>query len=173
MRDLSPMKHPAKRPRSRSAFSLVEIVLAIAVCSFALIAVLGLFTTGLQSNHQSEQDIQAANLASMLISLRTASPTSAIPNLPNFAIPTSVMSGPYTNAYPGSGGNVLTNYVGLDGQTTTLANAAYLISCRAGTNAVTGNNLAQVYLMLSWPPQADPANGNVGHYEIITTIPLH
>ena len=40
------MKRLAKRARSRLAFSLVEIVLAIAVCSFALIAVLGLFKIG-------------------------------------------------------------------------------------------------------------------------------
>lgn len=150
------------------AFSLVEVVLAIGICSFALIALLGLFTTGLQSNRQSEQDIQAANLASMLISLRTASPTNAIPNLPNFAIPTPAMTGAYTAAYSGS----LTNYVGLDGQITNATGAAYLISCRAGTNALTGNGLAQVYLMLSWPPRSDPANANVGRYEIIAHIPI-
>lgn len=157
-----------------TAFSLVEVVLAIGICSFALVAILGLFTTGLRSNQKSEQGIQAANLASMLIAIRTASPTNAIPNLPNFAIPTSVMTGPYTNAYSsGSGGNALTNYVGLDGQTTNATGAAYLISCRAGTNALTGSGLAQVYLMLSWPPQLDPANANAGRYEIIAHIPIH
>lgn len=156
-----------------TAFSLVEVVLAIGICSFALVAVLGLFTTGLQSNQKSEQGIQAANLASMLIAMRTASPTNAIPNLPKFAIPTSVMTGPYTNAYTSSsGGNSLTNYVGLDGQTTNSSGAAYLISCRAGTNSLTGSGLAQVYLMLSWPPQLDPANANAGRYEVIAQIPL-
>ena len=161
--------HPTKRERTE-AFSLVEVVLALGICSFVLIALLGIFATGLQSNRESEQQIQAANLASMLISLRTASPTNAIANLPNFAIPTAVMTGPYTNAY--QSGNSLTNYVGLDGQLTTATAAAYLISCRAGTNTLTGSGLAQVYLMLSWPPQLNPTNANAGCYEIIAHIPI-
>jgi type II secretory pathway pseudopilin PulG len=163
------MKISPQKRAGIAAFSLVEVVLAIGICSFALIAVLGLFTTGLQSNQKSEQGIQAANLASMLIALRTASPTNAMPNLPNFAIPTSAMTNAYANAYSG---NSLTNYVGLDGQTTNAAGAAYLISCRAGTNALTGSGLAQVYVMLSWPPQLNPANANAGRYEIIAQIPI-
>ncbi len=162
----------ARTRRSTFAFTLVEVVLAVGVCSFVLVAVLGLLTVGLQSNHDSEQQIQAANLASMLISVRTASPVKDIPNLPNFAIPTSAMTGPYQNAY--DGGATLTKYVGLDGQTVaTPADAAYAISCRAGTNLVTGSSVAQVYLMLTWPPQADPNNANAGHYEAIADIPLH
>ena len=147
------------------AFSLVEVVLAIAICSFVLIAILGLFTTGLQSTRESEQQIQAANLASTLISLRTASPTNNIAALPNFAIPTTAM----TNAYgPAYAGNV---YVGPDGQTTTLANAVYLITCQAGTNTMTGNGISQVYLMLSWPPQAAVTSA-AGRYELTTYIPI-
>jgi type II secretory pathway pseudopilin PulG len=156
---------------STFSFTLVEVVLAVGVCSFVLVAILGLFTIGLQSNHDSEQQIQAANLASMLISVRTASPLNDIPNLPNFAIPTSAMSGPYQNAY--DGGATLTKYVGLDGQiAATPTDAAYAISCRAGTNLVTGSAVAQVYLMLTWPPQADPKGANAGHYEVIADIPL-
>jgi Tfp pilus assembly protein PilV len=147
------------------AFSLVEVVLAIAVCSFALIAILGLFTTGLQSTRESEQQIQAANLASTLISMRMATPTNDIPNLPNFAIPTAALSNLFAPVYS------VPTYVGSDGQTTTVANAAYLISCQAGTNSNTGNNMAQVYIMLSWPPQATAANA-AGRYELITDIPL-
>jgi type II secretory pathway pseudopilin PulG len=156
--------------KSRIAFSLVEVVLALGICSFILIGVLGLFATGLQSNRESEQLIQATNLASMLISIRTASPTNSA-NLPNFAIPSSAMTNFYANAY--AGGASLTNYVGLNGQLTTVRGAAYLISCRAGTNSLTGSGLAQVYLMLSWPPQLNPTDANAGRYETTAQIPLH
>jgi Tfp pilus assembly protein PilV len=144
---------------------LVEVVAALAICSFALVAILGLFTSGVQSSMESEQRIRAANLASTLISLRMASPTNNIANLPNFAIPTSSMTNGFASAYSGN------TYVGADGQTTTAANAVYQISCEAGTNTVTGSNVAQVYLMLSWPPKAQAAAAE-GRYELITEIPL-
>jgi len=151
------------------AFSLVEVAMAVAICSFALIAILGLFFTGIKSTGESQQEIQAANLASTLISMRMASPTNDIVNLPNFAIPTKSMTNLYAPVYPG---NVSTNYLGSDGQTTSAANAVYGVTCQAGTNAVTGSGVAQVYLMLSWPPQINPTNQAAGRYELITAIPL-
>jgi type II secretory pathway pseudopilin PulG len=164
------MNTPRAKRHGTIAFSLVEVVLALGICSFVLIAVLGLFTTGLKSNRESEQEIQAADLASMLISMRMASPTNDIPKLPNFAIPTSAMTNLYGNAY--NGGSSLTNYIGLDGQITTAANAAYSISCRAGTNFQTGTGLSQIYLKLSWPAQLNPTNANAGRYEIIAHVPI-
>jgi len=44
--------------------------------------------------------------------------------------------------------------------------------CRAGTNALTGPRLAQIYLLLTWPPQAAPANAS-GRYETLTYAPLY
>ncbi len=148
------------------AFSLVEVVVAIAICSFALIAILGLFTTGLQSTKESEKEIQAADLASTLISLRAASPTNNI--LPLFAIPAKAVTNSYAGAYSG----VATNWVGTDGQTTSyITNAAFCITCSAGTNSATGSGISQVYLMLSWPPQVPPASA-AGRYELTTYIPI-
>jgi uncharacterized protein (TIGR02598 family) len=151
-----------------AAFTLVEVVLALAVCSFAVIAILGLFSMGLQSTRESAQDIRAANLATTLISLRTATPTNDIASLPNFAIPTTA----FTNTYGPAYGTSSTSYVGSDGQTTNMANAAFMITCKAGTTPVTGTGLSQVYLMLSWPPQA-PAAAAEGRYELTTEIPIH
>jgi Tfp pilus assembly protein PilV len=145
---------------------LVEVVLALAICSFVLVAILGLFSTGVQSSLDSEQRIKAANLASTLISLRMASPTNDIPNLPNFAIPTTAMTNQFPTVYP-----TTTTYVGADGQTTTAAKALYQITCEAGTNTTTGSNMAQIYLVLSWPPQAKTATAQ-GRYELFTEIPF-
>jgi uncharacterized protein (TIGR02598 family) len=148
-----------------AAFSLIEVVIAIGICSFALIAILGLFTTGLQSTKESEKQIQAADLASTMISLKCASPTNDISSLSNFAIKTYNM----TNAvfsFPSQ----TTGYVGTDGQTTnTAAYAAFRYTYAAGTTA-SGSGLSQVYLMLSWPPQATAATA-AGRYEITTYIP--
>ncbi len=149
------------------AFSLVEVVLALGICSFALLAILGLFMSGIQTSRESEDEIQAANMASLIISKRAAASTN---DIANFAIPTRALTNAFNNAY--NNGETLTNYIDFDGQITTLTKAAYLINCRAGTNILTGPNTAQVYLMLSWPARSNPTNNSVGRYEIVTQIPL-
>jgi type II secretory pathway pseudopilin PulG len=162
------MKHPFPRAR---AFSLVEVVIAIGVFSFAVVAIMGLLMSGLRSNQVSEEEIQAAHLASLLVSVRESSPTNDTvisTNLPHFAIPAAALTNAYTPLYSVT----QPAYVGLDGQTTTAAAAAYRLVCSAGTNLVTGPNMAQLYVLLSWPPQAAATNAATEHYELITQIPL-
>jgi type II secretory pathway pseudopilin PulG len=161
MKISSAMRRP--KPGIR-AFSLVEVVLALGICVFVLVTIMGLYSTGMRVNRESENQIQEADLASLIISSRRAAPTNSVP----LAIPASALTGPFTNAYPNG---QLTNYVGSDGMITNTANAVYLVSCRAGTNAMTGPNMAQVYLMLSWPAQANPAASS-DHYEVTTYIPF-
>ncbi|HSI84089.1 MAG: hypothetical protein ACAI35_16045 [Candidatus Methylacidiphilales bacterium] len=146
------------------AFSLVEVVLALGIFAFVLVALAGLLGIGLQTSRDSEDQIQAANLASLLISTRTASPTHSITN---FAIPAAAMTNLYGDVYLGAA-----SYVGFDGKLTNAPNAAYQITCRAGTNTATGSRMTQVYLMLSWPAQLNPADGNAKRYELLTYIPL-
>lgn len=154
------------RPGSR-AFSLVEVVLALGICAFVLVALLGLFSTGLRASRESEEQVQAANLASQIFATRMAARSSDT-NTPNFAIPASVLTNAYGSVFGSAGG-----FVGLDGRTTPNADgAAYRILAMAGTNALTGPRTSQVYLMLSWPPQAALSN-SAGHYETLTYIPLY
>ena len=49
------------------AFSLVEVVLALGIFSFCILAIMGLFSVGLDSTKASEEEIKAANLASSLL----------------------------------------------------------------------------------------------------------
>ncbi len=157
-----------RRPRPGiRAFSLVEVVLALGICVFVLVIILGLYSTGLRVNRESENQIQEADLASLIIASRRAAPT----NTSQLAIPASSLTNAFTNAY--AGGAQLTNFVGSDGLLTNAANAVYLVSCRAGTNAMTGPNIAQVYLMLSSPAQGNPAAVSSDHYEVTTYIPFH
>src|SRR2546423_12328016 len=53
---------------SRRAFSLVEVVLALGVISFALLAIIGLFPTALQSGRASIQETRANHLAQQIFS---------------------------------------------------------------------------------------------------------
>jgi type II secretory pathway pseudopilin PulG len=66
----------AKRP---NAFSLVEVVLALGVATFGLLAVTGMLLVGLTNNQASIQQTAAINLATQIIAdLRQAPSAAAI-----------------------------------------------------------------------------------------------
>jgi uncharacterized protein (TIGR02598 family) len=146
------------------AFSLVEVVLALGICAFVLVALMGLFSTGLRASRESEEQVQAANLASLILATRMAAPNSDT-NLPNFALPADALSRPYGEVFGAAGG-----MVGLDGKTN--STPAYRIVCKAGTNSSTGPRLAQVHLMLTWPADA-PLQHAAGRYETLSYVPLY
>jgi Tfp pilus assembly protein PilV len=140
---------------------LIEVVLALGLCAFGIVALIGLFSTGVQANRESQDEIEAANVASYLVAVRTASPTNAITS---FAIP------PIPSGF--SGGAV-TNWIGLDGLITNSASAAaYRLVCNAQTNAMTGASVSQLYLLLTWPAAADPNSPAAKKYDLLTYIPL-
>ncbi len=49
------------------AFSLVEVVLALGIVSFAIVAILGLIPTGLQTSHSSQDETRAAQIAQSIL----------------------------------------------------------------------------------------------------------
>ena len=50
-----------------SAFSLIEVVIALGVVSFAIIAILGLVPTGLTTSHSSQDETRAAQIAQSIL----------------------------------------------------------------------------------------------------------
>jgi len=147
-----------------AAFSLVEVVVALGIFSFALVAIVGLFMVGIKTNKESSDQIQAANFGSLLISSRRALPTNVIAN---FALP------PLNVAYS-STGTYLTNNLGVaaDG-TTNVATPAYNLFYQVGTNIITGAHLAQVHFILWWPVGAAlPTNNPGSRYELTTQVAL-
>ncbi len=146
-----------------SAFTLVEVVVALGIFTFALMAILGLFVIGISTNKESSDQIQAANLASLLISTRRALPTNAIAN---FALP------PLNVAYS-SNGTYLTNAQGVAVDGTTTGIRSYNLYYQVGTNSESGAHLAQVYMLLWWPTaSALPTNNPGNRYELTTQIAL-
>lgn len=59
-----------------TAFSLVEVVLAIGIITFGLIVLLGLLPTGIKSNRDSSEESQAVNLLYALVADRQATSSS-------------------------------------------------------------------------------------------------
>jgi uncharacterized protein (TIGR02598 family) len=62
--------------RTNSAFSLVELTLAIGVAAFCLIAVFGLVPVGVQTNRNATSQTAATNILSNVVSDLRASPPS-------------------------------------------------------------------------------------------------
>ncbi len=58
---------PRVRGREQKSFSLVEVVLALGVISFALVAILGVFPIGLAANRTSISDTRAAQLVNAVV----------------------------------------------------------------------------------------------------------
>jgi len=144
------------------AFSLVEVVLALAIFTFALVTILGLLGVALGTNKQSSDQIQAANIASLLISTRRASPTNTGPNFAAFALP-NLNQSMFTN----------TAIVGEDGTTTATSSTRYNLYYVVGTNSATGTRTANVYLLLWWPLNAPmPTNNPSAYYELTTAVSL-
>jgi type II secretory pathway pseudopilin PulG len=157
---------------------LVEVLFALTVLSFSLSLIVALLGVGLSSNHDSTNRLQAADIASLLISTRRAAPTNA--NLTNFALPA-------LGATNSAGQNVVTNQtnycrVQTDGTSTSSSgigssqvvyNLRYMVTA-SGTQP----KIANVDLVLWWPaalaPSAStmPANNPSDYYELMTQIAL-
>jgi type II secretory pathway pseudopilin PulG len=140
---------------------LIEVVLALGIFSFAVVAIGGLFFVGIDANKDSSDEVQAANLASLLISTRRAITTGTIAN---FALP------PLTNVTTsGTGAYVM----GVANDGTTTGTPAYNLYYQITTGTGIGSNLAQVHLLLWWPPGlATPANNTGNRYELTTQVAL-
>jgi len=144
--------------RFRRAFSLIEVMLALGIVAFCLVTLMGLMTVGLQTSRDSTDTVQAADIASMLVSLRRTSPTNSLPT--SFALPPLNL--------PANG----TLYLAADGAVTSSAQASYRLTYGVVTNS---SQFSSLQLMLTWPPPADPiaaAQLVKGRYELFTCIPL-
>jgi uncharacterized protein (TIGR02598 family) len=149
--------------RSIVAFTLVEVVVALSIFSFALVAIVGLFMVGINTNKESSDQIQEANFASLLISTRRALPTNSIAN---FALPP--LNVPYSST-----GTYLTNSAGVASDGTTTGTPVYNLFYQAGTNSLTGSHLALVHFIVWTPISAPfPASNPAVRYELTTQVAL-
>jgi type II secretory pathway pseudopilin PulG len=147
--------------RGVTAFSLVEVVLALGVIAFALIAITGLFSFGLKTGQESVQRTHAGNLAAGLLSMWRA--TNLAANFPLPPLSTSITS-PISNTTP--------IRVSVEG-TTTIAGLPdsdiYNLRYRVAPGAA--SHVFNVYLLLWWPAQ-EPSPTPGHYYEITTEIDI-
>ena len=145
-----------------SAFSLVEVVIAIGVAAFCLVAMLGLFPTGLKSvKNTIDQTAAAGYLDAIALDL------SSIPLGSN----TSSLYGLTLPARGGSSTSTTNFYFNDDG---TLTSSSSSVSTRYRVQLSFSNNPASplvtsAQIQVSWPPTASLANA-LGNLESVIMI---
>ncbi len=165
-----------------SAFSLVEVTLALGVAAFCLLAIFGLLPVGLQSNQTSVEQTAAAGIARTILSdLRSTTPltTGTSPRF-SFKIPaaggTASGNTPQMVYFTEDGNTIGTGIVGnaatVSGTTTRyLASVGFTPPTPASNRTTTA-----VRVLITWPALANGSNTTAwptkfsGSYEIVTAL---
>jgi len=135
------LRRPYHRCHSKAAaFSLVELVLALGVAAFCLIAVFGLMPVGMQTNRNATSQTAATSIMAAIVADLRTTPAAATTS-PQFAI---------------TFGNDKTLYFDASGQASTSLgpDSRYQLNIR-WNSAPTGLNYAD--LKVTWPASVDPA----------------
>lgn len=133
-----------------SAFSLIEVVIALGVAAFCLIAIFGMIPAGLNSNQASLRETLAASLTSSIVSDLRAVPgqlTSATTSIYRIALPASGLSS--TTVF----------FLNEDGSTNSLGDPAAPPAYRAAVvvTSATNRQASTARIFLTWPALADPS----------------
>jgi type II secretory pathway pseudopilin PulG len=132
-------------------FSLVEVVMALGITSFAILALMALLPVGLQSAKESQEETQVSNLLAGLTADRRATPFSS-PSL-RYQLP-ALTNAVTTSAFFGiteSG-----DYVGAN-----LSQARYRVDYRLLPPAAKGLDPYQLHFQVSWPAAATNLQNSV------------
>lgn len=147
--------------RCPSAFSLVEVTLALGIISFSLLAIFGLFATGSRLSHTaSEQTASVGILSAVTADLRATPKT----------VSTSVQFGIAIPGTPG-GNSTTTLYFDSTGQSSTALNGSSryrLVVTFVPNGGTVSATLAD--LRLTWPAAALPTNANTEASEIFVAL---
>lgn len=148
-------------PRS-TAFSLVEVTLALGVAAVALLAILGLLATGSQINRTAtEQAASSDILTAVANDLRATPATTATSMQFAIAIPPNPVGAPIsTTLYSDSTGQ---SSMSLDS-----ASRYRLVSTFLPNEG--GRTATLVTLRLTWPAAANPTETSTGAAEIFVAL---
>jgi len=158
--------------QNESGFSLVEVVMALGICSFCLIALIGLLTSGLTSNRDTVSQTEAAGLAEMIqadLVTRRVDASGAYIAEPTLRYGINVPTG--TSA----SGLAKTLFLKSDGSIAESSSKAdYRVDLSFGARA-SDVSAIPVYILITWPGAANQNTGDwpsksVGSFEISTAI---
>ena len=154
------------------AFSLIEVVLALGVAAFSLIAVFALLPVGVQTNRNATaQTATTSILAAVVSDLRSTPKTSGTSSQFGIPISTNPTSGAATTCQPCFAcwqAQTQTFYFDGAGQSVTPANGRYRLTVTSVQNptATTINGVTYgatfTDLKITWPAAIDPCTTTPG-----------
>ncbi len=153
--------------RSRGAFSLTEVVLALAVFSLAIVSLLGLMSIAMSTQRDSVMETNAANVAASILNQRRSAPQATIENtiLPKLS---EMLGEDIKSAASGS------EVVDGSGKRVAQSDPNGLFICEYkgwGWNDPVTPKLARVRLRLLWPVElARRAPERAESYEVFTMM---
>lgn len=144
-----------------TAFSLVEITIALGIASVSLLAVFGLLATGSQINRAATEQTGAGDILLTVVNDLRATPAATATSLHySIAIPANPVSLTDT-----------TLFIDTSGQPSTSLgpNSRYRLIATFLPNG-SGRVATLIRLRLTWPAAADPTNAVTGTAEVFTSL---
>jgi len=139
-------------------FSLVEVVLALGVVSFALLALVALIPMGIKTSRQSLEEGRALNLLGGIVSDRGATPPGTVSAAYGLPALTNTQAAPLTGYF----------YVGDDYRTNAQQLARYRIDYRITPPTAGRPGPFFGWFKAGWPAAATAPESSV---EIVATFP--
>ena len=147
---------------SLSAFSLVEVTLAIGIAAFCLIAVIGLIPVGVQVNRNATSQTAATNIVTSVVTdLRATSKTQFSSPQFGITIPSDHTNGAASNCQPCAScwnTQTQTKYFDNTGKVVASAAALYRVTLTLVQNPTATTTTGALFydVRATWPAQADP-----------------
>ena len=141
-----------------SAFSLVEVTLALGIAAFCLIAVFGLMPVGLQTNRNAKSQTRATNLMAAVMADLRATPRTRTTSL-QFCIPLITSSTTFT-LYFDSEGRCSSNLAGSTSPCGVVWNPALDTRYQVNVTFPLTGNLTYADVKITWPAAATTANAS-------------
>ncbi len=149
-----------------SAFSLIEVVIAVGLFSFVVVAIMSTMTVALTSTRDSEMKLRAAHAGAAIIGTVKGNPASGTNT--NFPLPDlTAASGKLATAGTDEMAGL---FVDRFGRVAPPSEAAFLLSWRLTRDGEL-TNLVYCYLDLTWPPAASATNA-IGSHRVAATVLL-
>jgi len=142
---------PNRQSPIASAFSLVEVVLALGIVSFCLLAIVGLLPVGLKAVKNANEQAAAANVLNAIAdSLRSTTSSNAV----NFA--GSFGTNQISFSLGGAATNLSWSNLKLDGSTESSVDPKRISAVVNITPPANLLSSGQAVISVAWPAQANP-----------------
>ncbi|NBR48744.1 Verru_Chthon cassette protein B [bacterium] len=144
----------ARNNTSNAGFSLIEVVIALGIFSFCIVAIVGLLPVGMNSVRSVSNENNAIHIASSIEGIWQVVPTNTSITYSNF---------PITNLYIGITNNAPPFYFNEFGEQTDSAGSSVNMTYTANASTTT-SSAYDVKMVFKWPPHATSANATIREF---------